>query len=48
MRQYFNAKKLESQNVTREKLSKAILYRKGWSKMMVKFTPVEHFHKRNQ
>ncbi len=32
-------KKLQSQTVIREKLCKALLYEKGWSKMLMKLTP---------
>jgi hypothetical protein len=36
--QYFFAKKLQSQNVTREKQCKALLYQKCSRKMLVKLT----------
>jgi len=36
LRQYFCAKKLQSQNVTREKLHEAILYKKFARKMLMK------------
>ncbi len=38
LRQYFCAKKLHNQNVTREKLRKALLYKKFSSKMLMKLT----------
>jgi len=38
-RQYFFAKKLQSQNLTIEKLRKALLYEKLVSKMLMKLTP---------
>jgi len=37
--QYFLAKKLQSQNITREKLRKAFLYEKRVRKMLMKSTP---------
>jgi len=37
--QYFSAKKFQSQNVIREKLCKAILYKKFAHKMLIKLTP---------
>ncbi len=36
--QYFCAKKFQSQNVTREKLYKALLYEKFFRKMLMKLT----------
>jgi len=36
--QYFSTKKLQSQNVTREKLCKALLYKKFARKMLMKLT----------
>jgi len=36
---YFCSKKLQSQNVTREKLFKALLYKKFTRKMLMKLTP---------
>jgi len=39
LRQYSFAKKLQSQNVSREKLRKALLYKKGARKMLMKLTP---------
>ncbi len=38
MRQYFCAKNLQSQNDTREKLRKALLYEKFVRKMLMKLT----------
>jgi len=38
LRQYFCANILQSQNVTREKLHKALLYKKFVSKMLMKLT----------
>jgi len=43
MRQYFCAKKLQSPTVIREKQRKALLYKKGLSKMLMKLTPVVNF-----
>jgi len=40
LRQYFCAKKLHSQNVTREKLCEAHSYKKRSSKMLMKLIPV--------
>jgi len=37
--QYFWAKKLQSQNVTREKLQEELLYEKFSDKMLMKLTP---------
>jgi hypothetical protein len=37
--QYFGAKKCQSQTVTREKLPKILLYKKGARKMLMKLTP---------
>jgi len=42
--QYFFAKKLQSQNVTREKPRKALLYEKFEHKIMMKLTPGIIFH----
>jgi len=39
LHQYSFAKKLQSQNVSREKLHKALMYEKGESKMFMKLTP---------
>jgi len=39
LRQYFYTKKFQSQNVTREKLRKALFYQKFSSKMLMKLTP---------
>jgi hypothetical protein len=39
LRQYFRAKKIQSQNVTREKLRKALSYKKFAHKMLMKLTP---------
>jgi hypothetical protein len=40
LRQYYFAKKLQNQTVTREKLrKKALMYKKGACKMFVKLTP---------
>jgi len=43
MDQYFLPKKLQSQNVTREKLCKALSYKKFVHKMFMKFTTVVNF-----
>ncbi len=40
LHQYFCAKKVQSQNVTREKLRKALSYKKIVRKMLMKLTPV--------
>jgi len=40
LRWYFCSKKLQSQNVTREKLCKTLLYEKLSRKMLMKLTPV--------
>ena len=37
--QYFGAKKLQSQNVTREKMHNLLLYEKHARKMLMKLTP---------
>jgi hypothetical protein len=39
LRQYYCDKKLQSQNVTREKLLEALLYKKFEHKMLMKLTP---------
>jgi len=39
LHQYFFAKKLQSQTVTREKLPKALLYKKIEPKIWMKLTP---------
>jgi len=43
LRQYYCAKKLQSQTVIREKLRKTLCYEKGVHKMFVKLTPVVNF-----
>jgi hypothetical protein len=43
LRPYSCAKKLQSQNVTREKLRKRLLYEKGDWKMLMKLTPGLNF-----
>jgi len=43
LRKYSFAKKLQSQNVSREKLCKALLYKKGWSIMLMKLIPLVNF-----
>jgi len=40
LRQYFCTKRLQSQNVTREKLREALLYKKLARKMLMKLIPV--------
>jgi len=42
-RQYFFAKKLQNQTEIREKLCKALSYKKGESKMLMKLTPGVNF-----
>jgi hypothetical protein len=42
LRQYFSAKKLQSQNVTREKVLKVLSYEKFPSKMLMKLIPLTH------
>jgi hypothetical protein len=43
LRQYFDAKKLQSQNITREKLHKTLLYEKFACKMLMKLKTVANF-----
>jgi hypothetical protein len=43
LRQYFCARKLQSQTVTREKLCKTLLYEKDKLKMLMKLTPRVNF-----
>jgi len=50
LRQYSLAKKVQSQTAIRVKLHKAFLYKKGWSKMLMKLIsschiPLTHFRK---
>jgi hypothetical protein len=40
LRQYFCAKKLQSQNIAKEKMPQILLYQKFVRKMLIKLTPV--------